>query len=176
MDSFSTVLIIFLAVILMAVVPMMISAGQQDNIAQISVQSIVSEYGNKIVSKGLLTVEDKAAFEQSLGATGNTYDVTIELSILDENPGKKVSDGNTQKIGQNTYYVVYTSQVENYLKDGNIQLKKGDIVKIEVKNTNTTMYQLFKGFIYQTPSNTPVVVGAFTAQVQTTGGTSSAGI
>ena len=170
MDStLSTVLAIFLAVILMAIVPLMLSAGQQDNIAQTSVQVLVEEFGSKVATTGRLSADDKSSFEQALGATGNTYEVTIEISILDENPGKKVSDGSVEKIGENVYYIIYTSQVEAELKKGTIALKEGDFIKVEVKNTNTTIFQLFKGFIYQTPSNTATIVGSFSGQIQANG-------
>lgn len=171
MDStLATVFAIFLAVVLMAVVPLMLSAGQQDNIAQISVQALIDEYGGEIVATGVLTQEDLAALEQALAATGNSYDIVIEISKLDENPGKKTSDGSTQIIGENVYYIMYTSQVESELEArGEMLLNEGDRVKIEVKNSNTTLFQLFKGFIYQTPAGSSTIVGIFVGQVQENG-------
>ena len=42
-------------------------------------------------------------FEERLASTGNTYEIELEVKILDENPGKKAAQANYTKIGENVY-------------------------------------------------------------------------
>ena len=128
-DSLITIIAIFLAAILMFVFPLM----SVDNISTI----------------GKITVEDYDAFMQSLAATGNSYDVEMEVKVLDENPGKKTTWAVQDKIGENIYYSVYTSQIEDVLySNDKYILKEGDIVTVSVKNTNTTISQMLRNFFY----------------------------
>ena len=44
------------------------------------------------------------------------YNVDIEVQHLDENPGKKTTQTERDKIGENVYYSVYTSQIEEAME------------------------------------------------------------
>ena len=78
----------------------------------------------------------------------------MEIKVLDENPGKKTAQTNYTKIGENVYYSKYTTQIlkEIGIKTDNqtpssedtMMLKEGDIVFVEVKNTNSTAAQTLK--------------------------------
>ena len=35
----------------------------------------------------------------------------MQLQVLDENPGKKTTQAESTKIGENVYYTMYTSQI-----------------------------------------------------------------
>ena len=63
----------------------------------------------------------------------------MEVQHLDENPGKKTTQANYTKIGENVYYSEYTTQVLEQLESsttGEISLKEGDRIVVNVKNTN----------------------------------------
>ena len=145
-DSLTTILVIFLAAGLMFIFPMSAISEMNDKEALAMVQSYTTEFGNGVRTQGKLTSEMLDLFKQKLNATGNSYDVEIELHIADANPGKKTED---QQIGDTTYYVLYTAQVMELLdKDGSISLNEGDYIVIYVKNTNTTISQMFKTVLY----------------------------
>ena len=74
----------------------------------------------------------------------------MEFKILDENPGKKSIQSAKDKIGENVYYSVFTTQITNALENNNkvYNLKEGDIVSVSVKNTNLTLAQQLKNFFY----------------------------
>lgn len=155
-DTLITAVAIFLAAILMFVVPTMTIADRNDDIAQLEVQTAVTELVDTIRSKGEITQEELDAFTQRISATGNTFDVEIELQILDQNPSKKVTQVDTTKIGENIYYTLYTSQILDELQnnaDLRKALKEGDIITIKVKNTNETIAQQIKDFIYSLVGN-----------------------
>lgn len=89
----------------------------------------------------------------------------MEAKILDENPGKKTTQVQADKIGENVYYSKYTSQLldELYTEDGKkrtISFKEGDYFSTNVKNTNTTLSQQFKNFFYTVTGNDTYTISA----------------
>lgn len=153
-DSLMTVVAIFLAAILMFIFPLMTIADRNDDIAQLEVQTKVQEIVDEIRSTGEITEEDYNTLVQEINATGNTFDIEMEVQVLDQNPSKKVTQVETTKIGENIYYTIYTSQIMEELNTKNRKaLKEGDIVTIKVKNTNTTIAQQIKNFVYSIVGN-----------------------
>ena len=153
-DSFITIIAIFLAAILMFVFPLMSMAERTDDVTQLSVQTATTEFVDKIRSTGKLTQDDYDKYLQTLVSTANSYDVEIKIQLLDENPGVKTTQVNMTKIGENLYYDLYTSQVEQKLdNEGRIKLKEGDRVAVTVKNTNQTIAQTLKNFFYRLTGN-----------------------
>lgn len=88
-DSLITIVAIFLAAILMFIFPLMSIAERSDDIAELTVQSAVTEFVDTARSTGKITIEDYNRMLNKIQATGNTYDVEIEVKVLDENVGKK---------------------------------------------------------------------------------------
>ena len=126
-DSLITIVAIFLAAILMMVFPLMTMSNRVDTTTQTEVEKITSEFANQIKTTGKLTQDKYQVFLKDLSDTGNTYDVTLEFKILDENPGK----------------------TQNYT----YKLHEGDIISITVKNTNVTLAQKMKNFFYSIAGN-----------------------
>ena len=62
-------------------------------------------------------------FIETITSTGNTYNVDMEVQVKDDNLGKKVSQATADKIGENVYYNMYTSQVEEKLNSKGLTLK-----------------------------------------------------
>lgn len=142
-DTLITVVAIGLAAVLMFVFPLITMSDRVDDTAQVSLQSETAKFVQDITNKGQLTKEDYEKFQTQLPSQ-NTYEIEIEIWRLDENPGKKTTQTNSKKIGENVYYCEYTSQVLDNLynnSNGKITLKEGDMVIIRVKNTNQTMSQ-----------------------------------
>ena len=177
-DSLITIVAIFLAAILMFVFPLMSISERNDDIAQLGIQTATVEFVENIASTGKITLANYDSYIQSLVATGNSYDVEMEIKVLDENPGKKTTWATTDKIGENIYYSVYTSQILDVLapEDGTAStnyeypLKEGDIVSISVKNTNTTISQMLRNFFYTvTGEDTYQVAAKHAAMVKSNG-------
>ena len=152
-DSIITIVAIFLAAILMFIFPLMSLSERSDDIAQLSVQTTTAEFVDNIRATGKLTLDDYDKFLNTLTATGNSFDVDIQIQKLDENPGVKVTQGQKDKIGENIYYSVYTSQIMD-------ELKEGDIVSVTVKNTNKTISQLLRNFFYRVSGNDTYQISA----------------
>ena len=157
-DTLITIVAIFLAAILMFVFPLAAISEMNDNEALAMVQSYTTEFVDNIRSKGKITKEDYDAYIQKLHATGNSYDVSIEVQIADANPGKKTQN---QQIGDTTYYGVYTTQIQTALgNSGKYTLKEGDFVNVSVKNTNTTISQMIKSVLYSVTGDSSYVISA----------------
>lgn len=175
-DTLITVVAIFLAGVLMFVFPLMSISERNDDISQMAVQTETVNFVDNVRSTGKLTQNNYNAFVQTLSATGNAYEVELEIKRIDENPGKKTSMTATDKIGENTYYSEYNSQIlDKLLQDnnnGSIALKEGDIFTVKVKNTNTTIAQSLKNFFYGLTGNDTAQIEASHSGVVTANGSS----
>lgn len=151
-DSFITIIIVLISSVLLFMVPVMSVSKRIDVTATQATQSAVSEFVDKTRKTGMIKEEDYDILLQKLEATGNVYDVKVTIQYIDENPSKKTSSNvlDSIKIGENIYYVEYTTQVEEaFMKnDGIIKLESGDYIKVDVENTNRTVYQDFKKTLY----------------------------
>lgn len=170
-DTLITVVAILLSAVLIFVFPVMAMANRQDATVKSEVQAITNEFVDEIKTTGKLTDDKYAKFLEKLGATGNTYSTELEFKILDENPGKKALQTTTDKIGENVYYSVFTSQIEETLNDASekaYKLKEGDIITITVKNTNLTVAQQISNYIYKVLGNDTYVIMASAGGMVTT--------
>ena len=153
-ETLTTIVAIFLAAILIGIFPMMAIADRNDDISQISVQNSITDFVDNVRKTGVIALDDYEGLVQEIYATGNTYDITIEIQVLDSNPSKKTTQSTETKIGENIYYVEYTTNVMNKLNaSGKYILKEGDIVKVSASNTNTTISQSLKNFLYSLAGN-----------------------
>lgn len=172
-DTLITITAIFLASVLMFVFPLMSISERNDDIAQLGVQTATVEFVDNIRQTGKITQDNYDAYVQTLAATGNSYDIEMEVKILDENPGKKPAQTNGDKIGENIYYSEYTSQILDKIeasKSKTMKLKEGDRVSVNVKNTNTTIGQMLKNFFYSISGNDTYKIEASHAGVVMTNG------
>lgn len=163
-DTLITIVAIALAAVLMFIFPLMTMSDRTDDVSQLTVETATTEFVDEIRTTGKITEDKYSKFVEAIGSTGNTYDVEIEVQVLDENPGKKTTQAANKKIGENVYYSVYTSQIVDKLEDnrqGNVyKLKEGDIVSVSVKNTNQTLSQQLKNFFYTIVGNDTYTIAA----------------
>lgn len=161
-DSLITVIAIMLTAVLLLVLPVMTMADRADDISKTDVETMTSNFVNEIRTIGKLTSEKYNKFVEELTSTGNTYDIEMEFKILDENPGKKSTQSAKDKIGENVYYSVFTTQIQEALEGENkvYNLKEGDIINVSIKNTNLTLSQSLKNFFYTVVGNDTYTIAA----------------
>ena len=175
-DTLITIIAIALAAILMFIFPLMTMSDRTDDVAQLTVDTATTEFVDDIRTTGKITQDKYDQFLQTIGSTGNTYNVEMQAQILDENPGKKTTQTSSEKIGENVYYSVYTSQILDTITGDNgkgktMVLKEGDIFSTSVKNTNTTLSQQLKNFFYSVTGNDTYTIAAEHAGIVTANGT-----
>lgn len=158
-DSLVTIIVIFLAVIIIFVFPMMTIAGKNDDVSQLAVQSKTAEFTTKIATTGKFSMQDWESFSQAIHSTGNTFDIKMERKVLDTNPAKKSQLANYTVIGENIYVSYYTTQILDELNvaynassnpNPEYKFNEGDIVIVTVKNTNKTLFDSFKDLLTTT--------------------------
>lgn len=172
-DTTTSVIAIILAAILMLLVPLVIIADRNDDLAVLSVQTLTAEFVDEIIKTGKLTEEEYQRFINSLSTTGNTYEINIEIKILDDNTAKRQTML-TGSVGENSYYSIYTTQIEDKLfsneNNKEIILKEGDIVSVEARNNSKTLSQSLKNIYYAIKDEElHIIVGAGTGTVSKNG-------
>lgn len=175
-DTLITVIAIVLAAVLMFIFPLMTMSDRTDDVSQLSIETATTEFVDDVRTTGRLTIDKYNSFVQTLSATGNSYDVEMEIQVLDENPGKKTTQAESTKIGENVYYTMYTSQILDTIdktengKNVVLALKEGDFFSASVKNTNSTLSQQLKNFFYKVTGNDTYSVAASHAGIVTANG------
>ena len=150
-DTLITMIAILLAAILMFIFPLLSISERSDDISQLSVQTAVTEFVDNSRSIGKITMDNYDKLLATIQATGNSYDVEMEVKVLDENVGKKSAWIQGTVIGENVYYSVFTTQIVETIQkseNGVYIMKEGDIFSVSVKNTNKTMSQTIRGVFY----------------------------
>lgn len=148
-DTLITIVAILLAAVLMFIFPLLSVSERSDDISQLSIASATAEFVDNSRSIGKITMDNYTTLISKINATGNSYDVELEVKVLDENIGKKSAWTQGTVIGENVYYSVYTSQIVERLKaEGVYVMKEGDIISASVKNTNKTLSQTIRGVFY----------------------------
>ncbi len=161
-DTLITVVAIFLAAILMLVFPLVNLSSKVDTVSNTNVEELTTDFVNTIKTTGKITLKEYDSYINQLGSTGNTYDVSMEVKKIGDNPGKKTLQSAKDKIGENYYISDYTSQIVSELENNGVyNLKQGDIVSVTAKNTNTTLGQKMRNFLYS-------MVGSDTYKLSTT--------
>lgn len=153
---------IMIAAVLMFIVPLTLIADRSDDISQLVTQTVTAEFVDEIIKTGKITADDYQNFILSLNTTGNTYEIDMEVKILDENTAKpKTLDSGNIEIGNNRQYSIFTSQIEDKLwNDGRILLKQGDAISVTVKNSSQTLSQSLKSFFYNITGTNMQIIAA----------------
>ena len=167
---------IIIAAIIMFIVPLTLIADRSDDISQLVIQTATAQFVDEVIKSGKITDDTYLKYRDSLASTGNTYEIDIELKILDENTSKIVTDNNNKQIGNNTYYSIFTSQIEDIIgvsgsntdnnRQGKIILKHGDPISVTVRNSSKTLSQALKSFYYNaTGANSQIIAATASGTV-----------
>ena len=86
-ESTTDIIGIFAAVALMFLVPLVLLADRNDDISQLVVSNATAAFVDNIIKTGTMTAEDYIKYQDQLTQTGNVYDISIEIKVLDKNYG-----------------------------------------------------------------------------------------
>ena len=170
-DILISIFAIVLSVILMFIFPLMTMSDRTDDISQLTVDIATIEFVDEVRTTGKITQSEYNKFISNLSSTGNTYNIELEISIKDENPGRTMTLNNNGDIGENSYYSIYTLQIEDEINtNGEYVLKEGDIFSTSVKNTNQTISQQLKNFFYTVVGKETYIISSLHAGLVTATG------
>lgn len=151
---------IFVGVALMFLVPFFLLADRSDDISQLVVSNATASFVDNIIKTGVIEAENYTKYQNELNKSGNSYEIAIELKILDPNYAQNYTTNQNTKgeLGQNHYYSIYTTQIEDRLLNNStsnttgdknkIVLKEGDIISVIAKNNSMTLSQSIKNIYY----------------------------
>ncbi len=171
-DILISIFAIVLSVVLMFIFPLMTMSDRNDDVAQLTVDIATIEFVDTVRTTGVITRSEYDKFTSNIASTGNTYNIELEVSIKDENPGRKMTaNSGGSDIGENVYYSIYTSQIEEMIRTKEeYKLKEGDVFSVSVKNTNQTISQQLKNFFYTVVGKDTYIIAAAHAGLVTTTG------
>ena len=141
----SVVFAICVAGILLFVVPLVTLINRVDNVVKEDSKLLVQEFVTEITNTGKITKSQYEEFENKLDATGKTFEIEMEVWHIDENPGKKTSQVQYTKIGENGYWIEATTQILPQIgirttdndnvdeENEEMLLKEGDKVYVKLK-------------------------------------------
>ena len=165
-----TIIGLLIASIILFIVPVILISDISDDISELVVQTATAEFVSDVIKTGEITSNRYQQFVSSLQSSGNTYEIDMEVKILDENTSKYVTDNNPTEIGNNTYYSIYTSQIEEKIRAsaeiednnavGRLVLKQGDGISVTVRNSSATFSQALKSVYYSTKGNDIHIIAA----------------
>lgn len=143
-DTLIVAFVIVLFAVMLTVFPLLLTANYMDSASQATLQTQMTNFVNEICDTGKITKEAYDKFEEHINGP-NSYNIEIEVKVLDENPSKQITQGDPTKAGENVYVSYYTSQIIDQLDDktrsGVVLLKEGDQIHISIANTNKTFAQ-----------------------------------
>ncbi len=170
-DTLITIIAILLAAVLMFIFPLLSVSERSDDISQLSVETATTKFVDNARSVGKITMQNYTDLVSTINATGNSYDIEMEIQVLDENIGKKSAWTEGTVIGENTYYSIYTSQIVDVLEDKGVYvMKEGDRFSTSVKNTNKTLSQAIRGVFYSISGSDVYTIAAQHAGIVTANG------
>lgn len=182
-DTTISIIGIIVAAILMFIVPLVLIADRADDLYQLTAQTATVDFVDDVIKSGKITSESYQKYILALETTGNTFDIDIELKILDDNSAKHTTD-TTGQIGINTYYSLYTSQIEDKLSEsdkrddgelndtGKIVLKEGDEIYVTASNSSKTLSQTLKDVYYKIKGeNLHIIVATASGTIAINGST-----
>ena len=149
----STVAALCVAGVLLFGVPLVTLTNRIDNVRQENSKLLVEEFVTEVTNTGKLTKTNYEEFVNKLDATGKTYDIEMEIWHIDENPGKKTSQVQYTKIGENGYWVEATTQIlpqigiavgntEGNSSSSTYAFKPGDIFSCSVTSEDSAAQNL----------------------------------
>lgn len=169
-DTTISIIGLLIASVMFFLVPLILIADRSDDISQLIAQTATTEFVDTVIKSGKITMYDYQNFVTALSSSGNTYQIDMEVKILDETPSKIHTDING-KIGKNAYYSLFTTQIEQKLEEsiqyknhddilGVFALKQGDIVYVSVRNDNATFSQALKRLYYSAEGSDIHIISA----------------
>ncbi|AJS58336.1 hypothetical protein [Paenibacillus sp. IHBB 10380] len=159
-QSVSKFVSVILALLLLYIYPTAEGAKRQDDLSQIVVYNVVTQFVDAVRVKGYVTPTMYNDFLQSLHVTGNEYEVQMEHRHKKYHP--EYSDAANATTFQDKYSVVYDGYYEETIlarlfpesslpKDSESRIYKmvvGDFFKVTVKNINVTPGTIMSDLLY----------------------------
>ncbi|MFV0342608.1 MAG: hypothetical protein ACK5JH_06900 [Anaerocolumna sp.] len=160
MDSFSKIVAIFLAVILLFIAPILYMAQKQDSISQLYVSTETTKFIDSIKNSGYVSKNMYADFIKKIDKTGNIYQIKITHSHERVEPLVDVTTNDILQDYSVYFYNTYEDEIfDAFDQDKDYRFDRGDYISIQVSNLNkTTAVSLLENILSKDLEDTQIVV------------------
>lgn len=167
-DILITILGLLLAIIVLFIFPLMEISSKNDELSEIYIETIVADFVNTVASEGKITEENYDSLIQKISTTRNSYNIQMEVKILDDSSSRATTASEATLVGENKYYSVFDDEIFDVIVENKeYVLKKNDYIIVTVSNTNQTFGAQMRGFIFSLfGKDTEVIVAKSSAVVQ----------
>lgn len=140
MDSFSKIISIFLAVILMFLSPLLYMAQKQDTMSQLFVSSETTGFIDNIKNSGYVSKSMYEDFIKKIDKTGNLYQIEFTHCHRRVEPLVEVNTNDILHDFSVYYYNTYEAEIfDAFDRDQDYYFNRGDYISIRVYNRNKTI-------------------------------------
>lgn len=151
-DSLSIIFAVFVALIIMFIVPLMDTWELQDNLSYVVTYAAVTDFVDTVRNTGYISMDNYQSFLSVLNSTGNRFAVSMEHRAFNETISSDMM--NSTGVYTSAYLNTYTNQILDKLYSGSIyKLDKYDYFYVTVKNTNRTQASIVNGIVASDQSN-----------------------
>jgi len=155
-DNVSVIVATIMAVVIIVLFPIYNIANRNDNVAKNIAVELTTNFVDEIRNKGYITKEQYGNFLNKLSATGNQYEVEMEvhkpLLLQAENMDEYEEDYEidyTDTILAEMDNATTSEEKDNsIIKNQVYYLKEGYKIYVRVKNTNITQAQILMGRLF----------------------------
>lgn len=149
MDSFSKMIAIFLAAILMYITPLLYMAQKQDSISQIYIYSETSRFIDSIKNSGYVSRNMYEDFIKRIDKTGNLYEIEVTHCHRRVEPLVDINTNDILRDFSIYYYNTYADEIfEAFDLNQDYYFNRGDYISIKVTNRNkTTAISILESFL-----------------------------
>lgn len=167
MNSFSKIISILIAVVLMFVAPLLYYSQKQDAITQAVIEKETTEFINTIRNNGYVTRDMYKRFIEKIDKTGNLYNIEICHAHRKTVPNYDEST-NTVLDGYYSYNLnTYQDEIfESFDKDEDYLFNQGDFISVTVTNRNKTMATRIMEAIYSRALQTEQIIFTYGGMIR----------
>ena len=166
-EHFTGIIVAGIGIIIVVAVVLFSQAGVLDNATREMIQSEITDWGNTVVKNKEITQADVTQLEETLSSTGVICDVNMTLVVKDVNIGKKVSQTEQDKYGENATYEIHTTQIMDEIeKSGSYPIPSGATFTVTAENVSDSMLQTITNALFRSNNNNNgTMVGEYTVLV-----------
>lgn len=150
-EHLTGIIVVGIGIIIVVTIVLLSQASVLDNATREMIQSELTEFGNTIAKNKEITLEGYYQLKEKIAAAGINSDVKMSLVVSDVNLGKKVSQAQKDKIGENATYEIHHAQIMEVLEEkGRYPLPPNSTYTVIADSSSESMSQVLSNSFFRT--------------------------
>lgn len=166
-EHFTSIITIGAGIIIIVSIVLFAQASALDNATREMIQSELTSWGNTVVKNKEITLSNVNKLQETISATGVICDLNMTLVVEDVNLGKKVSQAQKDKKGENATYEIHHTQIMQEIeKNGSYPIPSGATFTVSESMVSDSMLQtITNSFLRSNGKNSGSTVAEYTVLV-----------